>query len=87
MFERTCEIVEIPGGGLAALMPLAGVDEKHWVAVEPGGEVLRACGHIHRLQMARRIATMPWDEAWKPIGAREVVVTSPADDFDLGGGD
>ncbi len=88
MIERTCDIVEIPGGGLAALMPLSEVAEKHWVAVqETGDEVLRASGHIHRQNMARRIATQPWDEGWNAIGRREVVVVEPDVDFDIGGGD
>lgn len=87
MIERACEIAQIPGGGLAALMPIADLMEKHWVAVDQGKDVLHARGHIHREGMSRRIATKPWDEAWPLLGKREVVVVQPDEDFDLGGGD
>ncbi len=87
MIERACEIVEIPGGGLAALMPIADMPEHHWVAVKESGAVLHSNGHVHCLSMAYRIANKPWDEGWKPVGTREVVVIEPAEDFDLGGGD
>jgi hypothetical protein len=87
MIERSCEIVEIPGGGLAALMPLPDVDEQHWVAVEPGATVLHARGHIHTQTMSWRIASRPWEESWKSIGKREIVVVQPDEDFELGGGD
>ena len=87
MIERTCEIVEIPGGGLAALMPLSDVNEQHWVAVKGNGALLHSNGHIHRQVMSYRIASQPWDENWKPLGTRDVVVSDPAADFDLGGGD
>ncbi|HZK80520.1 MAG TPA: hypothetical protein VFC46_05615 [Humisphaera sp.] len=87
MIERSCEIVEIPGGGLAALMPLPDVAEQHWVAVDQRSEVLHARGKVHRQSMAMRVASKPWEEGWKSIGTREVVVTAPDEDFDLGGGD
>ena len=87
MIERACEIVEIPGGGLAALMPYADLDEKHWVAVKEAGTVLSSNGRVHRPAMAYRIANKPWDEGWKALGMRDVVVIEPDADFDLGGGD
>ena len=87
MIQATCEIVEIPGGGLAALMPLADVPEKHWVAVEQGEGVLRGRRRVHRQQMAWRVANQPWNEGWKPMGARDVLLLEPDADFDLGGGD
>jgi hypothetical protein len=87
MIERACEIVEIPGGGLAALMPLADLNEQHWVAVKEDGAVLRSKGRMHLPAMAYRIAAQPWVEGWKPVGLRDVVVIEPATDFDLGGGD
>lgn len=87
MIERACDIVEMPGGGLAALMPLPDVTERHWVAVQPGAQVLRAQGHVHRLSNSWRIAGKPWEEHWKPVGRREVVVVEQDNDFDLGGGD
>ncbi|HET6250763.1 MAG TPA: hypothetical protein VFE47_23945 [Tepidisphaeraceae bacterium] len=87
MIERACEIVEMPGGGLAALMPLADVSEKHWVAVSERSNVMHARGHIHRETMSWRVAARPWTENWKPMGMREVVVVQPDEDYDLGGGD
>jgi hypothetical protein len=87
MIERSCEIVEIPGGGLAALMPIPDLDEKHWVAVKEGAAVLHSNGRIHRPNMALRLASMPWDQKWKTLGTRDVVVIEPDADFDLGGGD
>jgi hypothetical protein len=87
MIERACEIVEMPNGGLAALMPLANIHDKHWVAVQDLGTVLHANGHVHLKEMSDQIASKPWDEEWKPIGRRDVVVVEPDKDFDLGGGD
>lgn len=87
MIEHTCEIVEMPDGNLAALMPLPGVTEKHWVAVDERANVLHAHGHIHRPTMSWRVAERPWTENWKPIGRREVIVVQPDEDYDIGGGD
>jgi len=87
MIERACEIVEIPGGGLAALMPLPDLHEKHWVAVKEAGSVFHAEGHVHQQAMAHRIANRPWEENWKPLGIGEIVVVRPDADFDIGGGD
>lgn len=87
MIERTCEIVEIPGGGFAALMPLPDVSENHWVAVKEAGALMRCNGRVHLAATAHRVASMPWDEGWKPLGTRDVLVGEPHADYDLGGGD
>lgn len=86
MIERRCDIVEMPEGRLAALMPLPDVTERHWVEVK-GADVLRARGRVHTLDHARRVATRPWDENWKWVGSREIVLPEPNSDFDIGGGD
>lgn len=87
MIERACQIVEIPGGGLAALMPIPELSEQHWVVVKEHGQVLHANGHVHRHEMAPNVAMRPWIENWKTLGTREVVVVEPDADYDIGGGD
>ena len=87
MIERTCDIVQMPDGNLAALMPLPGTAEKNWVAVKEDGPVLQSLGHVHREDMAQDIAARPWDESWEHLGRRHVVISEPDKDFDLGGGD